>query len=532
MQRRCSGIPTGVGAFCQGALAALAQRPGVDVRAYAVSWRRRRLIEAKLPDGVAARQRPMPARPLHALWTRGGFPPLEWFIGATDVVHGTNFLVPPTGRAAAGGLGARPHAAAPSRTVQCGDARLPGLIRRALDRGAWVHTDSAFVARRGNGGIRCRSVARPCRNPGIPDLPVPADAEAVAVLRRFLPPGVERYCLAIGTAEPRKDLPGLVRAFGAVAERQPDVALVLAGPPGWGEQALASAIAATGRARGSSARVGWSSPIWRRCSRGQPAGLPLSLRGLRLPAVTGHARRGARRGDRAGSLPEVLGDGAACWSRWAITTVWSRRWSRAWATRWSAAASSRRGRPGRRAIHGSVAVTSSRRSIVMRRPAVASRPAVSVLLAAEQLRRRVPGGIGVYARGLLGGLAVAAAEGDGVEVALLASRAPAGAADPLAAFGRPLHTSRLPSRLLTRAWDRGLTRAPAGFDVVHSVSLASPQLRRSSPERLVVTVHDVAWRRYPEATTRRGRVGTRRPCAGPAGPKLHSWCRPGSWRPT
>ena len=36
------------------------------------------------------------------------------------------------------------------------------------------------------------------------------------------------------------------------------------------------------------------------------------------------------------------------------------------------------------------------------------------------------------------------------------------------------------------------------------MSLAAPALRRSSPSRLVVTVHDVAWRRYPEATTRRG----------------------------
>ena len=95
----------------------------------------------------------------------------------------------------------------------------------------------------------------------------------------------------------------------------------------------------------------------------------------------------------------------------------------------------------------------------MRRPAVAERSALSVLVAAEQLRRRVPGGIGAYARGLLGGLAVAATEGDGVEVALLASRPPGGAADPLAAFRRPLHTSRLPGRLLTRAWDHGLIRA-------------------------------------------------------------------------
>ena len=90
----------------------------------------------------------------------------------------------------------------------------------------------------------------------------------------------------------------------------------------------------------------------------------------------------------------------------------------------------------------------------------------------------------------------------------MASRAPGGLAehepDPLAAFGRPTITSRLPGRLLTVAWDHGLTRAPAGFDVVHSVSLASPRLRRSSAARLVVTVHDVAWRRHPDATTRRG----------------------------
>ena len=65
--------------------------------------------------------------------------------------------------------------------------------------------------------------------------------------------------------------------------------------------------------------------------------------------------------------------------------------------------------------------------------------------------------------------------------------------------------SRLPSRLLTRAWDHGVRRAPEGFDIVHSVSLAAPMLRRSSRSRLVVTVHDVAWRRHPEATTGRGR---------------------------
>jgi glycosyltransferase involved in cell wall biosynthesis len=130
-----------------------------------------------------------------------------------------------------------------------------------------------------------------------------------------------------------------------------------------------------------------------------------------------------------------------------------------------------------------------------------------VLLAVEQLRRQVPGGIGAYARGLLAGLTERAREGDPVDVTLLASRAPGGrrADDPLAAFGKPIIASWLPGPLLTRAWDHGLLHAPPGFDVVHSVSPAAPTLRRSSRSRLVVTVHDLAWRRHPEATTARGR---------------------------
>ncbi len=131
----------------------------------------------------------------------------------------------------------------------------------------------------------------------------------------------------------------------------------------------------------------------------------------------------------------------------------------------------------------------------------------AVLVVAEQLRRRVPGGIGTHARGLLTGLAQLAADGVGRDVTLYASRPPSGGQDPLATLGVPLRTSALPARLLTRAWDHGVVMAPAGFDVVHSVSPGAPRTRRTGSRRVpvVVTVHDLAWRRHPETTTRRGR---------------------------
>ena len=126
---------------------------------------------------------------------------------------------------------------------------------------------------------------------------------------------------------------------------------------------------------------------------------------------------------------------------------------------------------------------------------------VSVSVAAEQLRRRVPGGIGTYTRGLLKGIAELAT-GERPVLTIVASRPPS-RPDPLSSFGYPLVCSRLPGRLMTRAWDLGLTRVGGGTDVVHSVSLAAPVPASGIP--LVITVHDVAWRSMPEAYPPRGR---------------------------
>jgi glycosyltransferase involved in cell wall biosynthesis len=306
------GQLTGVGAFCQGALRALGARPHLAVQAFAVSWRRRSGIDALLPAGVTAAQRPMPARPLHAMWRRGALPPLEWFIGDVDVVHGTNFVVPPTRRAA---RVVSVHDLTPLHHPEMSNQAtlaFPGLVRRALGQGAWAHTDSAFVAGEvveafGVDPDRVRVVA-----PGVPDLPDMTAEVARSLVVPILGPGVDRYVLAVGTAEPRKDLPGLVRAFDRIADRHPDLALVLAGPPGWGEAALASAVEAA-RARGRVVRTGWleARVLAALLRQASVLAYPSRYEGFGFPPLEAMAAGVPVVATRAGSLPEVLGDGAS-----------------------------------------------------------------------------------------------------------------------------------------------------------------------------------------------------------------------------
>ncbi|HEX2040387.1 MAG TPA: glycosyltransferase family 1 protein [Acidimicrobiales bacterium] len=51
------------------------------------------------------------------------------------------------------------------------------------------------------------------------------------------------YVLFVGTIEPRKDVPSLVRAFDRVAGHHRDMHLVVAGGPGWGAAAVDQAVA-------------------------------------------------------------------------------------------------------------------------------------------------------------------------------------------------------------------------------------------------------------------------------------------------
>ncbi|MCA1692474.1 MAG: glycosyltransferase family 4 protein, partial [Actinobacteria bacterium] len=69
--------------------------------------------------------------------------------------------------------------------------------------------------------------------------------------------GIRRpYAAFIGTLEPRKDVPTLVRAFDSIAGRLPELSLVLAGAPGWGMEAIDAAIGSSAH-RSRMKRVGY-----------------------------------------------------------------------------------------------------------------------------------------------------------------------------------------------------------------------------------------------------------------------------------
>jgi glycosyltransferase involved in cell wall biosynthesis len=137
-----------------------------------------------------------------------------------------------------------------------------------------------------------------------------SDREQEALCRRL---GIERpFLLYVGTLEPRKNLPLLLRAFrGAVKGAQIPHSLVLAGRPGWGAAAVEAEIERRGLGE-RVVRLGYvaGDDLPALYSAADAVALPSLYEGFGLTALEALAcETPVLCSDRA-ALPEVVGDSA------------------------------------------------------------------------------------------------------------------------------------------------------------------------------------------------------------------------------
>jgi len=226
---------TGIGNYFRGMLAGLAEAAegGHELIAFGPTgpWGRTRIRRSLEGLPVELRLPLLPrAHWWRTAWSRLGRPPVETFLGPLDVFHFSDWMYPPQ----RGGLRATTiHDLVPLRFpdwVEPATVRMHGPkyvhAARTCDR---VFVNSAFT-----------------RGEVVELLGVPEERVVVAypgIDPRFRPDGERAdlggpYVLAVGTLEPRKNLPALAEAFALVRQRHPELTLAVAGLEGWEDRPL------------------------------------------------------------------------------------------------------------------------------------------------------------------------------------------------------------------------------------------------------------------------------------------------------
>lgn len=223
------GPATGIARATAGIVDELSRRD-VSVVPYVLSFR------ASL--NADTRRIPLPAAIALRTWGKFGRPRVERSWRDVDVIHGTNYVVPPSRRPRL--VSVYDCWALDQPQLVHPDVRLAmNALRRSVRDGAVIHASSHATARR---------LAH--HFPGAPvetihlgaTPPLPAPARRPSSLDA-IPDGVA-FVASIGTLERRKNVPTLVTAFGSIADGLPDLHLVIAGGAGDDSSDVETAIAA------------------------------------------------------------------------------------------------------------------------------------------------------------------------------------------------------------------------------------------------------------------------------------------------
>ncbi len=292
------GPRTGIGvAVEQLSLALAASSPDVELHPYLLSFRatiRPGTTRLRYPAAVALRT-----------WARYGTPRPDRRLGDVDVVHGTNYVVPPSRRPRLVSVYDCWALDNPERVHR--DVRLMiAALRRAIDDGAHVHTSShATAARLREHFPHAATTVVHLGAPPIRKVNEPGEGRDSVV------PDTGNLIVAIGTVERRKNLPFLVSLFDDVVGEVPDARLVLVGAAGDDQSAV---VAARDRLRHRDrvhllGRVD-APTLARLTGRARVLAYPSLDEGFGFPVLEAMAAGVPVVASAVGSIPEVAGDAA------------------------------------------------------------------------------------------------------------------------------------------------------------------------------------------------------------------------------
>jgi glycosyltransferase involved in cell wall biosynthesis len=285
-------LPGGIGRYVYELFQAL-RAEGTDVIPFAAGDPAPRVLD-ELPGFVSLGSPRAPLR--YEMWHRLRRPLVQL---PADVLHAPSLAVPPTRLplvVTVNDVAFLHHPEAFTKRGLAFHRRGLALARRDADA---VVAPSEFTRRELIAeGFEADAVF--VAHHGVVQIPAPDTATIDGVLHRL---GVEPpFVLAVGTIEPRKNLPVLVAALERARTRHPDVTLVLAGPRGW--------LDVPGLDRSWVRELGAVDEqaldaLYRRATL---YAMPSRYEGFGLPLLEAMARSCAVVAADGASLPEVVGD--------------------------------------------------------------------------------------------------------------------------------------------------------------------------------------------------------------------------------
>ncbi len=196
-----------------------------------VSAAHRGPLPEQFDTGLRIHQLPLPRPALYDAWRLLHTPPVELATGGVDVIHATTFAVPPATKPLVVTIHDLAFLHGPEHFTPRGVTFFRAGLERTRRRAQRILVPSQHTYN------ECRAAGLEAERLRIVPWgvkPIQVDPDLVIDVRRKH--GLERdYVLWCGTAEPRKNLAGLLAAFASVAPTLGDVDLALVGPAGWGD---------------------------------------------------------------------------------------------------------------------------------------------------------------------------------------------------------------------------------------------------------------------------------------------------------